>query len=243
MNSTVPFTQTIVTATGPEFQAVFDQLEKKEWICDDPANQFRDVRGFWRTARVQLLQCGLGPVTFGRNFERSEIKGSRVSMIGICGALRDGLKTADVMLATHVTDQRSGELLVLPESDRGGTEGFIHGALMAQFLCFPQLAETENEKRNLGLRWGCDVVDMESAPFVKHCRALGVQCMVLKSVSDDVSHDLPPLNRARRDSGDFDLPAMAHIWKNWEKAGSLRENLYVSLRSVLRVFETQFLRE
>lgn len=243
MSQVDPFVHTIVTATGPEFQAVYDRMGSRKWIRDDSRGQCRDVRGYWGSARVQLLQCGLGPVTFARNFQQSEVMANHVSMIGSCGALRVGLEAANVMLATHVTDAVSGERIALaPPVVRGDSaEGTTGGVVSAQFLCSPRIAETEPVKRDLGRRWGCDVVDMESAPFVKQALRLDVRYLILKAVSDDVSEELPPLNRACMDNGEFDLQSMARIWKGWEKSGSVRENLETSLGAVVEVFESAFL--
>ncbi|MBX9769132.1 MAG: hypothetical protein K2X47_17790, partial [Bdellovibrionales bacterium] len=238
----------VVVAVGPEFQAVYDRLPDRKWMVDEMNRQHREVLGRWNGKMVQLLLCGLGPVTFARNFSGTVIRSPRVSLIGVCGALRGGLTRGDILQAQHVIEEKTGAVVLAGAEVASSAveQGFperAEGVVVGSYLCVDSVAETADEKARLGARWKCDAVDMESYPFLKRCSQLGLRAQVLKAISDDVSQSLPPLNQARLSSGDYDLTAMGKVWKMWtsEQTRQARENLFLSLGKLLSLFEESHL--
>lgn len=236
----------VVVAVDPEFQAVYERLQNRQWLVDEKERQCREVIGTWGGKTVQLLQSGLGPVTFARNFGASSLKAHRVSLLGICGALREGLGCGDIVGATEVIDEALGARWGRVNSDSLPMTDTAFGApvmINGSFLCMNRIVETPADKLKLGIQWKCDVVDMESFPYVQRCFELGVHGQVLKVVSDDVTQNLPPVNRARLNNGEYDLKALSQIWKKQsvDASRAARENLYLSLENLLSVFESSYL--
>lgn len=236
--------EVIVTAVAPEFQVVYDQLSERKWNLDKPEFQLRDVSGAWHGRPVRLLQCGIGPVTFSRNWDQAADQIAKVhagqkvhvTLIGVCGALREGIAGGEIFVGSHFLDGRDGRKFPHGSPrELQGAKGVSHG----HYLCLDRVAETEEEKRGLGTEWSADVVDMESFCFADKCRWVGFDYQVIKVVSDDISQPLPPVNQARRTSGEYDLAAMAKIWKTWspEKSRISRESLYSSLEILMKYCE------
>lgn len=121
---------------------------------------------------VRLLITGMG----GRNAERSlraaldELRPSRVFTCGFAGALDPALQIGDVVCAS-------------------GTP--VPNARPVTFACAEQVAITAAEKSGLRERTGADAVEMESAVIERICRDFGIQCIVLRAISDSAGEDLP----------------------------------------------------
>jgi adenosylhomocysteine nucleosidase len=105
---------------------------------------------------------------------------------GFCGALQEGLRVGDVVLATEVADTRGqcwpttwpGEL------PSGPWQPPLH---RGRVISVPQLASTPEQKRALAVEHGALAVDMEAATLAAVCRQQGVPFGCVRAVSDEAT--------------------------------------------------------
>jgi adenosylhomocysteine nucleosidase len=110
---------------------------------------------------------------------------------GFCGALQEGLRVGDVILATEVVDTAGncwpatwpGELAA------GPWRPTLH---RGRLVSVPALAATPDEKRSLALDHGAVAVDMEAATLAQWCRRAEVPFGCVRAVSDEAGAALSP---------------------------------------------------
>lgn len=108
---------------------------------------------------------------------------------GIVGAISPKLKVGDVGRIRQVVDVANGESYLTTGGD--------------WVLATSQDVSDATEKHQLLTKFGADVVDMEAAAVAQVAKERGLEFAAIKSVSDDVEFDMPPLNRFI-DNGKFD---------------------------------------
>jgi hypothetical protein len=101
------------------------------------------------------------------------IPDGRLVSFGLAGALRDGLRVGDVLVATRVVDERGTTLWEGPGLGVGRTATVLGGDV---------LVHDAAERRRLRESSGADAVDMESGILARSGRLAGV----VRAVSDDV---------------------------------------------------------
>jgi len=112
---------------------------------------------------------------------------------GFCGALQDGLRTGDVILANEVVDAATGARW--PTTWPGDRPDGVWQLLQLRrdrLLTVPHLAAAEEQKRVLGRDWGPAVVDMESATLARLCQQAEVPFGCLRAVLDEAATPLSP---------------------------------------------------
>ncbi|MBX3443654.1 MAG: 5'-methylthioadenosine nucleosidase [Planctomyces sp.] len=107
---------------------------------------------------------------------------------GFSGALVPELQRGDIVVADRVRDWQARELafdLTYPaEPERG-----IH---CGRLLTMDRIVRTIEEKQRLAGETGCLAVDMESFAVADVCRRQGRRFLAIRSISDDLTEDLPP---------------------------------------------------
>ena len=123
-------------------------------------------------------------------------------VIGVSGALSPELATADLVVASRVTDEdgrvREADLESVAAAARAT------GGRAAVIVSARRIADSVAEKRRLAAEAGPSlaVVDLESASYVAAAEAAGIPWIVLRAVSDTAGEALPPLlNRSLDDGG------------------------------------------
>ncbi len=120
--------------------------------------------------------------------------GERIIVAGLCGALASLLPETVVVYEAVVDDGRW-------YSCDPTLAASLTGALRAIGYTSPYIVTSASEKRKLALRTGAKVVDMEGASLAAALVARGIRFAMVRVVSDDARHDLPPLRKAIDASG------------------------------------------
>jgi adenosylhomocysteine nucleosidase len=122
-------------------------------------------------------------------------------VIGVSGALSPELATADLVVASRVTDEegrvREADLESVAAAARAT------GGRTAVIVSARRIADSVAEKRRLAQEAGPNlaVVDLESASYVAAAEAAGIPWIVLRAVSDTAGEALPPLLNRSLDAG------------------------------------------
>jgi adenosylhomocysteine nucleosidase len=122
-------------------------------------------------------------------------------VIGVSGALSPQLATADLIVASRVTDEEGVVHEAEAESVAAATRAT--GGRAAVIVSARRIADSVDEKRRLAQQagGGLAVVDLESASYVAAAVAAGIPWLVLRAVSDGAGEALPPLLNRSLDAG------------------------------------------
>jgi adenosylhomocysteine nucleosidase len=147
---------------------------------------------------------------------------------GIVGAISPKLKVGDVARIREVVEVATGARY----TTAGGGDWV---------LATSQDVSDVAEKRELLAKFGADVVDMEAAAVAQVAKERGIEFAAVKSISDDASFVMPPLNRFIDANGRFATRkfllyvALHPRW--WSTLGKIRENSGVAGRNLCNAVE------
>ncbi len=113
----------------------------------------------------------------------------RIIVTGLCGALQP-IPTQRVVVYEAAVD---GERWF---SCDAGIADLLPGTQRVVGYTSPVVVTSASEKRALAVRTGSHVVDMEGTPLAAALTARGVRFAMVRVVSDDALHDLPPIDTA-----------------------------------------------
>lgn len=125
-------------------------------------------------------------------------------VLGISGGLTVDLREGDVVVATRVVDESTGDVpFVTAAASAVEAAARACAARPATVVSACHLADTVAEKRRLAALAGAStaVVDLETAGYVAAAEAAGLAWMVLRAVSDTSDEALPALLNRARDAG------------------------------------------
>lgn len=147
---------------------------------------------------------------------------------GMVGAISPNLKVGDVGRIREVIDVANGARF---PADSGGE----------WVLATSQEVSDAGEKRELRAKFGADVVDMEAAAVAQVAKERGLQFASIKSISDDATFEMPPLNRFIDANGRFAtrkfLVYVAVHPRWWSTLGKLKENSGIASRNLCAAVE------
>jgi adenosylhomocysteine nucleosidase len=127
---------------------------------------------------------------------------SVVLFAGFAGALQEGYRVGDVLLATEVVDTEGGRWAATwPESAEAAPR-------RGRLLTVARLVAEPAAKRALGARHGAAAVDMETAAAARACSRAGVPFGCVRVISDDVDTGLSPRLAAVLDGGRVSVPRL-----------------------------------
>ncbi len=131
---------------------------------------------------ARVATVGMGPAAA----ERLPADATGIVMAGYSGGLIDGMVTGTVVVASSVvgSDGVEHRLFVPPE--------LIDVRRCRRLLTWPSMVAKPTEKRTLGVRFGADAVDMETATVTAACAARGVPCAAVRVISDGIDDSLSP---------------------------------------------------
>jgi hypothetical protein len=115
--------------------------------------------------------------------------GERIIVAGLCGALAP-LSPETVVVYEVVLDERRRYPC------DASPAAMLEGSLRVAGYTSSAIITSASEKRQLALRTGANVVDMEGTALAAALEARGIRFAMVRVVSDDANHDLPPLARA-----------------------------------------------
>ncbi len=119
----------------------------------------------------------------------ADLSAERVIVAGLCGALAPLAPETVVVYEAVIDDARRYRCDAAPAAA-------LAGSVRAVAYTSDHIVTSAREKRELGLRTGASVVDMEGTSLAAALEAKGIRFSMVRVVSDDALHDLPPLGRA-----------------------------------------------
>jgi adenosylhomocysteine nucleosidase len=146
--------------------------------------------------RVLLLETGIGPERMEAALTwllRQPLSGGRVYRprfvvsAGFSGALQEGIRVGDVVVATEVADTEGGRWPATwpsPDYPWPGRRGRV--------LTVRRLVGDPEEKRALGREHAATAVDMEAAAAARVCALSSIPFGCIRAISDDVHTRLSP---------------------------------------------------
>ena len=136
---------------------------------------------------------GIGAKSAGRAAEAVIVKYSPQSVIsaGVAGALVSDLHVGGTIFPVVVIDTQDGSR----------HESGIHSAPLGQsslgrtiLATYPEIASVA-QKQQLAKSYGAHAVDMEAAAVARAAEKHGLPFIAVKAISDDLSFELPEMNR------------------------------------------------
>jgi adenosylhomocysteine nucleosidase len=137
---------------------------------------------------------------------------------GYSGALRDGMKVGDIVMADSIVDTHGDRLDVDMKMSSEGSKRLHVG----RFVNADEIIRHVAVKKQLAEQYDAIAVDLESLAVGKICQAAGIPFMAVRVISDDTSADLPAeIVSILNESGSFRVGAtMGAIWKRF---GSIKD--------------------
>lgn len=187
----------IVFALERESQSFRREFRPQERFLEAPC-WARFCGPAWLT--VLVLHSGIGKDRMAKTGEwllQSPVFGNlpyrpkAVLMAGYAGALQDGFKVGDIILATEIVGQ-SGHSWPATWPERPLEGEWRPPIQRGRILTEEKLISQPAEKRDLGKRHDAVAVDMESAVLAKLCAARGVPFGCVRVISDSVDTVLSP---------------------------------------------------
>jgi uridine phosphorylase len=125
---------------------------------------------------------------------------------GLTGGLADGLRIGDWI----VGDRLTGAVEQACDPDwRDAIAAALPDAVVGAFFADGRMIDTVAEKRRLGVHHAALAVDMESHVAARVAARHGLPFAIVRIVSDEVGHLLPPaITVSMRPDGGFDRAAM-----------------------------------
>jgi adenosylhomocysteine nucleosidase len=147
------------------------------FALEEEAGPFRRLAA--RMPDVTVLITGIGAKNAETAVRRflSEHLTKRVFTCGFAGGLTPELQAGDVVYMTGYPALE--EKLV--EAD----------ATLATYISVPHIVTTVAEKKQLRVKTGADVVEMESEVILAVCREKKIPCAMVRAISDTANEDLP----------------------------------------------------
>ncbi len=110
---------------------------------------------------------------------------------GFAGALQEGLRVGDVILATEVVEP-GGHCWPVTWRFEGSLRGCPVALHPGRLLTMPTLVATPLQKHSLARQHGAVAVDMEAAAVAHFCQQQGLPFGCVRAISDDVHTALSP---------------------------------------------------
>ncbi len=177
----------IVCALPIELGAFLDRCEK---VRKYSGGDFVFRGGFYGNAKIATVESGTG-FARARRATQALIEAHTPPWIlscGFSGALISEMKVGNIAVGESIVDTHGQELaceLNFPgDSDRGLYTGRI--------LTADAIVRTVAEKQRLHNQFDAIAVDLESLAVAQVVRDHGKQFMAIRTISDDMSADLPP---------------------------------------------------
>lgn len=177
----------IVCALPMELAPFLDRCRR---VRKYTGGEFTFRGGLYGEIRVVVAQSGIG-FARAREATRALIEAHSPPWIlssGFCGGLRPDVHVGDIVLANSIVDQHGQELRVdmkLPGDPQDG----LH---LGRIVTTDAMIRTIAEKERLAGEHKAIACDMESLAVAQVCRDQHVRFLAIRSVSDDLSADLPP---------------------------------------------------
>jgi adenosylhomocysteine nucleosidase len=177
----------IVCALPIELGAFLDRCQRvKKYV----GSNFVFRGGRYDNIRIVVVESGTG-FARARRATQALIDAHSPKWIlssGFAGALVPSVKIGDIVVADSIVDTH-GQSLMIDVAFPADPQRGLH---IGRILTSDGIVRLVSEKQQLAAQLGAIAVDMESLAVAQVCREQGVRCLSVRSISDDVSNDLPP---------------------------------------------------
>lgn len=146
--------------------------------------------GLYDDIRVAVVESGAG-FARARKATHALIDAHTPNWVlsaGFSGALRPEMRVGDIVAADVVSDTHGHEMaldLHMPADPE-------HGLHVGRIVTADELVRTVEDKQQLAAETGALAVDLESLAVGQVCRETKTRFLAVRSISDDMSTDLPP---------------------------------------------------
>ena len=195
----------------------------REWGWREVPLSGRTYR-FYERGSATVLCGGIGHAAGTRAAEAmiEYAKPDALFAVGLCGGLHNGFKLGDIMFPATILDEETRARVT---TVRG--EGTV--------VSSREIAGAA-KKKELAQKFAADIVDMEGAAVGKVAKTRGVPLYAVKSLSDELEYELPPLQPFVNAEGKFEavrftMHALVHpSW--WSKIADLKRRSDAAARSL-----------
>ncbi|MEO1995427.1 MAG: 5'-methylthioadenosine nucleosidase [Planctomycetaceae bacterium] len=174
--------------------------------------------GSYDGVRIAVVESGVGYARARRATESliTAHTPNWVLSCGFSGGLTPETKIGDLVVGTEVSDVHGNSLKI--DMKIAAQPGLHTGRL----LTADSLVQTVDEKRQLADRWHAIAVDLESLAVAQVCRERDTRFMAVRSISDDLSADLPAeILSVLGNTGSMRIgAALGAVWK---RPGSVKD--------------------
>lgn len=227
----------IVCALPIELKPFVSRLDR---IRKYKTGRFTFRGGRWDAIRIVVVESGMG-FARARDATQSLIDSHSPNWIlscGFSGGLLPETKIGSIVLANGIADTHGQELQVDLKMQSDPAKSMFVG----RFVVADEMVRKVEEKQQLAEAYRAIAVDMESLAVAQVCRDTATRFMAIRSISDDLSEDLPvEITSVIANSGSSRLgAAMGAIWK---RPGSvkdmwrLRENANLAAERLARFLD------
>lgn len=200
----------VLYALDEELRPILNETVREAVVS---SNQTRIIRGKFRGIPIVLCRTGIG---MGNANEAAKhllglYQPSLLISAGYCGALREGMKSGELILPTEIRSEANDSFKPDPEGSEK-LSNIIEGEKIPchtgpLVTVFSPLRSPE-EKRNAG-RKGSIAVDMETAAIAGVCQKKNVPLVALRVIFDPVEMDLPINSQGKLSArGFFKIPKL-----------------------------------
>ena len=177
----------IVCALSIELGAFLDRCQRvKKYV----GSNFVFRGGRYDNIRIVVVESGTG-FARARRATQALIDAHSPKWIlssGFAGAIVPTVKIGDIVVANSIVDTH-GQTLVIDVAFPADPARGLH---IGRILTSDAIVRLVSEKQHLAAHLGAIAVDMESLAVAQVCREQGVRCLSIRSISDDLTSDLPP---------------------------------------------------
>ncbi len=201
-------------------------IELKPFVGElDRVRKYRTGRftfrgGRWNEIRIAIVESGMG-FARARDATQSLITTHSprwVLSCGFSGGLTPETSIGSLVLANSIVDQHGQEILV----DLKMQSDAANRMFVGRFVTVDDIVREVSEKQRLASTFDAIAADMESLAVAQVCRDTGTRFMSVRSISDDLTEDLPnEILSVIANTGSMRIgAAMGAIWK---RPGSVKD--------------------
>lgn len=208
----------IVSAIPMELNPFVGQLEKRRSYT---GGKFKFIGGTYDDkVKVVVVQQAVG-FAKARTATQALIDAHTPDWVisaGYSGALQPEMGVGDIVVGNSICDQHGHSIKI----DMNMEENPKTGLRVGRLLTADDLVLKVEEKRKLGETHGAIAVDLESMAVAQVCKESQTKFMAIRSLSDDMSEDLPKeILSLMGESGTMRLGAA--VGAIWNRASSMKD--------------------
>lgn len=208
----------IVTALPMELNPFLGLCERRRSYT---GGKFKYVGGIYKDkVKVVVVQKAVG-FAKARAATQSLIDAHSPSWIisaGYSGALKHDMQVGNIVVGNSIADQHGHSMKIDLQMPSDPENGIYVGRL----LTADEIVLKIEEKQKLGAQHDALAVDLESLAVAQVCKENGVRFMAIRTLSDDMTEDLPKeVLSLMGESGTVRLGAA--VGAIWNRFGSVKE--------------------